>query len=120
MTKKRQPDGTEGNACVFLAVMILGFPILVIGLVAVYVGIDAIAGWVTRWVLDQPIVLGLIGAGILLFSAWALGRVITRAPTLGIPLRQVLLAGVLLVGMGLFGLLALWTAITNKPGAPGF
>jgi hypothetical protein len=68
--------------------IILAFPIGIIILIAVYVGINVIAERVFGWVFFQPIVLGLIGAWILLFSGWALGWVITRASTLGIPFAR--------------------------------
>jgi hypothetical protein len=53
-----------------------------------YVGISIFAERVARWVFEPPIVRGLTGVGILLFAAWALGRMITRGSTLGFPFAR--------------------------------
>jgi hypothetical protein len=111
-------EGVSG--CGYFTCMILMVPIVVIGLFVVYWGITGFSERVVRWVGGQPIVLGLVGVGVILFSVWGLGRVLTRGLSTGLPRRQLFGAGVVLVVIGLFGVLVLWTAVTTKPGAPGF
>jgi hypothetical protein len=100
--------------------MVLFFPLLLIGIVAVYLGIEAVTTWIGRGVSGQPILLGLVGVGLILVSALAVGRVITGKATPDLTRRQLAGAGVVWLAIGLVGVLVVWTAVTNKPEAPAF
>jgi hypothetical protein len=108
------------SGCGYVTCLIVMVPVAGIGVILVYLGIGVVAERILRWADGQPIVLGLVGVGIILLSAWAVGRLLTRGPSTGLPRRQLFGAGVVFVVIGLVGLLVLWTAVTNKPGAPGF
>ena len=89
-------------------------------LVALTVGIDLLAGWVVCLLMKPPLP-ALMGAGTILFAAWALVRIATGHSPPGTSRRDKIMAALLLTIVGVIGVAVLLSAIAPQgPDSPAF
>jgi hypothetical protein len=90
--------------------LILSLPIAGLGVVALFVGVNVLAEWVTGWAargLATPLGEGLVGMGAIAASAWMAIRILTGKSAPGTTQRAklgVLGLAALLAGIGVWAL----------------
>jgi hypothetical protein len=91
--------------------MILAVGIGVLGVVALFIGVNVLAQWITGWGakgLDTPLGGGLAGLGAIAAGAWLAMRIVTGKSAPGTTQRAklgVLGLAALLAGVGLWAIL---------------
>jgi hypothetical protein len=112
--RRRQPATTwrdEVAGCAYAPCMILAVGVGVLGVVALFIGVNVVSEWVTGRAasgLDTPLGQGLAGLGAIAAGAWLAMRIVTGKSAPGTTQRAklgVLGLAALLAGVGLWAIL---------------
>jgi hypothetical protein len=119
--KWSRSDLWEGcSVLVMIPMFIIGG---IVGVLAFTLGIDALAGWIISLIepLMGPPALAVIGVALIVVAAWAVFRLATGHAPPGTRGRDLIIAVMVMIGVGVSGL-ALLLAAFAPPAAqqPGF
>jgi hypothetical protein len=119
----REGANDAATGCSYFGCMFLLIPLGVIGVVAFFLGIDLLSGWLSPQImsaLDQPLGLAVLGVALILLSAWGMYRVVSRRPTSGVTPVGIFGCGLVALVIAAVGVWVLLGALTHQPGTPGF
>ncbi len=120
---RRETANELANGCGYLLVVVLALPILVVGVVAFFVGINVVGGWMAvaaMRAVEAPIVRVAFGVTMIVLAAWGTVRVYRRRALPEVTALAVVLWVVTDFILVSLGVIALATAINDETGVARF